>query len=258
MKRLLILSCWLCILALPAHAQEYTKALGASQRVILLLNKGEVKVEGYDGKEIKIKALDYELPPERAAGLRPLYNNAQDNTGIGISVTEENGAVVIREASNQAGEYVLRLPKNAKLSIEQLNWNGLEINVQDMKNEVEVKAKNADIRLAGVQGPIIANSTSGEIEIIYSALAPGSVNMISTVASDVDVTMPKGAKASYVLQSVTGEIYTDMDIQLKKAQGENDMRLVGGGQTIEGSTNGGGPEVGIKTISSNIYIRKAE
>lgn len=256
MKRLLILSCLLAVL-LPAYAQEYTKALGNNQRIILLLNKSEVKVEGYDGKEVKITALDYELPPERAAGLRPLYNNAQDNTGIGISVTEENGAIVIREASNQAGEYVMRLPKNAKLSIEQLNWNGLEIDVQDMKNEVEVQAKNADIRLAGVQGPIIANSTSGEIEIIYSALAPNSVNMISTVASDVDVTMPKGVKADYILQSVTGEIYTDLDIQLKK-EGEGEMELIGGGQTIEGSTNGGGPEVGIKTISSNIYLRKAE
>ncbi|WP_017730282.1 DUF4097 family beta strand repeat-containing protein [Nafulsella turpanensis] len=257
MKRLLILSCLLAVL-LPAYAQEYSKALGNNQRIILLLNKSEVKVEGYDGKEIKITALDYEKPPERAAGLRPLYNSAQDNTGIGISVTEEKGDVVIREASNQGGEYILKLPKNARLSVEQLNWNGLEINVQDMKNEVEVQAKNADIRLTGVQGPIIANSTSGEIEIIYSALAPNSVNMISTVASDVDVTMPKGAKADFVLQSVTGEIYTDMDIKLKREKEDGEMRLVGGGQTIEGSTNGGGPEVGIKTISSNIYLRKAE
>lgn len=260
MKRLIIISFWLAALALPGYAQEYSKRISADQQVKVLLNRGDMKVEGYNGNEVKITAHDYEQPPERAKGLKPLYNSAQDNTGIGLSVVEEGGALVIQEASGQGGEYILRLPENVRLSIEQLNWQGQRIDVRNMKNEIEVKAKNADIHLRGVQGPIFANSTSGEINIVYSALKKDAVNMISAVSSEVDITLPANSKATYLLKSITGEIYTDLDLQLKQSGGnDNELRRIGGGQNIEGSTNGGGgAELSINTISSNIYIRKAQ
>lgn len=231
-----------------------------NQQVKVLLNRGDMKIEGYNGNEVRITAHNYEQPPERAKGLKPLYNNAQDNTGIGLSVEEEGGALVVQEASGQGGEYTLRLPENARLSIEQLNWQGQDIEVRNMKNEIEVKAKNADIRLTGVQGPVFANSTAGDINVVFSALKKDAVSMISSVSSEIDITLPASSKANFLLKSITGEIYTDFDLQLKKngANG-NELRRVGGGQHIEGTTNGGGgAELSINTISSNIYIRKAQ
>lgn len=259
MKRLIILSFWFSILATAGHAQEYKKQLKAGQKVKILLNRSEMKIEGYDGNEVKITATDYEQPPERAKGLRPLYNSAQDNTNIGLSVTEEDGSMVIQEASGQGGEYIIRLPQNARLSVEQLTWNGQEIQVRNMKSEIEVQAKSADIHLINVHGPIIANNTSGDIEIVYAALSQQGPHMISAVSSEIDISLPAGSKANFVLQSVTGEIYTDMDIQLKKKnQKGSEMQIVGGGQKIEGTTSGGGVELGIKSISGNLYIRKAQ
>ncbi len=259
MKKIFIISLGLALLALPGFAQDFTKRLNEKQQVKILLNRSDMRIEGYNGNEVKITALNYEQPPERAKGLRPLYNSAQDNTNIGLQVAEEGGALTIQEASNQGGEYLLKVPSNARLSILQLNWNGQEINVRDMKSEIEVQAKNANIRLLNVQGPVIANSTSGEIAIVYSALSQEAPSMISAISSEVDVTLPQTSKANLVLKSINGEIYTDMDIQLKQKNVKgSDMHIVGGGQTIEGTTNGGGAELGIKTISSNIYIRKAQ
>lgn len=260
MKRLIIISCWLAAWALPGQAQEYSKRIAGNQQVKILLNKGEMKIEGYNGNEVKITAHNYQEPPERAKGLRPLYNSAQDNTGIGLAVTEESGTLLIQEASGQEGAYTLRLPENIRLSIEQLNWQGQDIDVLNMKNEIEVKGKNADMHLKGVQGPIFVNSTAGNINIVYSSLKQDAVSMISAVSSEVDITLPASSKATFLLKSITGEIYTDLDLQLKKQEGNgNELRRVGGGQHIEGTTNGGGgAELSINTISSNIYIRKAQ
>lgn len=260
MKRLIIISFWLAGLALPGYAQEYSKRISENQQVKILLNRADMKIEGYSGNEVRITAHNYEEPPERAKGLRPLYNNAEDNTGIGLSIVDENGTLLIQEASGQEGEYTLRLPENARLSIEQLNWRGQEIDVRNMKSEIEVKAKNADVRLTGVQGPIFANSTSGEINIVYSTLKNDAVSMISSVSSEVDITLPASSKATFLLKSITGEIYTDLDLQMKQSAGNgNELRRVGGGQHIEGTTNGGGgAELSINTISSNIYLRKAQ
>ncbi len=259
MKRIVIIGIWLAGLALPGFAQEFTKSISNGQQVQVWLNHGDMEIEGYNGNELKITALNYEQPPERAKGLKPLYNSAQDNTGIGLSVTEEEGALRIQEASGRGGKYVIRIPQNARLSVEQLNWNGQDIEVKNMKNEIEIKAKNAGIRLEAVEGPIIANNTSGEISIVYSALKPDAANMISVISSDVDITLPASSKASFQLKSISGEIYTDLDIQLKETEKEGTkMRHLGGGQTIEGTTNGGGTEVNISAISSNIYLRKAQ
>lgn len=259
MKRLLILSLGLVLLAMPGYAQEYKQPLKANQKVKILLNRSEMKVEGYSGNEVNITALDYEQPPERAKGLTPLYNSTLDNTNIGLSITEENGTLIIQEASGQEGEYIIRLPQNARLSIEQVTWNGQDIEVRNMKSEIEVQAKSADIRLLDIEGPVIANSTSGEIVIVYAALNQEAPHMISAISSEVDITLPAGSKANLVLQSISGEIYTDLDIQMKRAnQKGEEMRMVGGGQKIEGTANGGGAELGVKTISSNVYIRKAQ
>jgi predicted secreted protein len=259
MKKILILSLALALLALPGFAQEYTKSLSDKQQLKIMLNRSDMKIEGYSGNEVKITALDYEQPPERANGLRPLYNNAQDNTNIGLQVTEEGDALTIREASNKGGEYLLKVPNNIRLSIMQLNWTGSDVTVRDMKSEIEVQAKNADISLLNIQGPVIANSTNGDITIVYSSLSQEAPSMISAVSSEIDITLPATSKANLVLKSMTGEIYTDMDIKMKQKNVKgSEMHVVGGGQTIEGSTNGGGAELGISTISSNIYIRKAQ
>lgn len=259
MKRLFILSFCLTIMALPGFGQEYKKPLKANQKVKILLNRSEMKIEGYSGSELMITALDYEQPPERAKGLTPLYNSAQDNTKIGLSVTEAEGSLIIQEASGQGGEYVIRIPENTRLSIEQTTWNGQEIEVRNMKSEIEVQAKSADIRLLNIQGPIIANSTSGEIVIEYASLSQEGPHMISAISSELDITLPAGSKANLVLQSISGEIYTDMDVQLKKtSENGSNMRMIGGGQSIEGTTNGGGAELSIKTISSDVFIRKGQ
>ncbi|WPP53420.1 DUF4097 family beta strand repeat-containing protein [Catalinimonas niigatensis] len=258
MKKYFLLSLLLGTLISIGHAQEFTQALKADQSVKILLNRSDIKVEGYDGNEVKITATNYEAPPERAKGLRPLYNNAVDNTNTGLAVTEENGALMIREASGQEGEYIIRIPQNAKLSISQQNWNGQDIEVQNMKNEVEIKSNSADVRLLNVDGPVIANSTSGDIEVVFSALNQAAASKISAISSDVEVSLPANSPANFKLKSISGEIYTDFDMDFNQDKEGSNMRRLGGGHTIEASTNGGGAELGIETISSNIYIRKAQ
>lgn len=258
MKKHFLLSVLLSTIVSFGYAQEFAQVLKANQSVKILLNRSDIKVEGYDGNEVKITAMDYEAPPERAKGLRPLYNSAVDNTNTGLSVTEEDGTLLIREASNQDGEYLIQIPKNAKLSISQQNWNGQDIAVENMKNEVEIKSNSADVRLLNIDGPVIAKSTSGNIEVSFSTLNQAAASKISAISSDVEISLPANSPANFKLKSISGEIYTDFDMDFKQNSEGSNMRRLGGGHTIEASTNGGGTELGIETISSNIYIRKAQ
>jgi DUF4097 and DUF4098 domain-containing protein YvlB len=78
---------------------------------------------------------------------------------------------------------------------------------------------------------------------------------ISTVSGDVDVSMPANTKATLKLRSVSGEVYTDFDINIGKD--DNSMRHIGG-QVVDGNINGGGTAMSLKTVSGDIFVRKAK
>ncbi len=250
----------LLISSLPGLAQEYKHKVATNQAVKIQYHKAQIVVEGHKGTELVIQAKNYEAPPERAKGLRSLYNSAVDNTGIGLSVEEQEGTLMIREASQHGTDYIIRVPEGARLSIEQMNWGGGgEINIKGMRNELEVKSKNAEVQLMDVTGPVIANSTSGDIVVRFSEYSQAGPSSISSVASDVDVSLPATAKVEFVMSSVVGEIYTDLELQMQNQGGkESGMTNLGGGgnSTIRANFNGGGASLTIRTTSSDIYVRK--
>ena len=249
---------FLLILALPGVAQEYKQKVNADQLIKIQYHQADMRIEGYKGNEVVIQATNYNAPPERAKGLRSLYNTAVDNTNIGMAVESKDGALVIREATKDPGNYVIKVPEGSRLSIEEMNWGGSGVVVSGMKNELEVKSLDADVRLNEVTGPVIVNTTSGEIIVKFSEYSQKGPSMISSIGSDIDVTLPANSKADLALSSVAGEIFTDLDLQIQNKNGkEASLTYVGGGNsTIRATLGGGGAPMTIKNIGSNIYIRK--
>jgi len=261
MKKLLTLGTWLLLWGLflhsKAHAQEYTYTLGnsAEKSIEFILSRSDVVIEGHDSDEVMIRNLDYSSPPERAKGLKALYNSAEDNTGIGLSVEEENGTLKIITASRDNGDYRLMVPNKVRVMIEEINWGGGDFELRNLEGEIEIKSKNGDMKLLNITGPVIANSTSGDMEITMENLSQMGPTSISLVSGFIDLSMPANSGADLFLSSISGEIYTDLDIQISGDR-EGNMRRLGGGRKVEGTLNGGGVEVSLKTISGDIYLRK--
>lgn len=260
MKYLLTLATVLLLGWNTAKAQEYkTKIKNTSEtRVNIAIDQSDLQVEGYDGNDLVIRPAhpsDREPLPERAKGLKPLYNSAVDNTGIGLSVEKEGNNIHIVKASRGDDEYIIRVPRKVSVSIEQASWMGSgDLDIKGLQGEVEVQSKNADVNLEDVTGPIIANSVSGDIVVKFSTVNRKQPTSISNVSGIIDIALPGDTPADFSLKSITGEIYTDFDMNIEKRP--DDMRLIGGGSSIEGKVNGGGVDVTLKTISSNIYVRK--
>jgi DUF4097 and DUF4098 domain-containing protein YvlB len=257
MKKLLLLSASIAWCMTTAHAQEYkTKLVNAKDRKVTIeMSAGDIKIEGHNSDEVIIQATSgFEVPTERAKGLKPLYYSAVDNSGIGLAVTPESGGLRIEKATRKAVKYTVRLPRKVAILFEQTNWQGAGITISNMDGDLEVRTNNAQIDLMNVTGPVVANTTSGEIKVVFSALSQEKPTAISTISGPIDITLPASSKANMQLRSISGEMYTDFDLGTKSTK--DGMSKVGGGQNIEGTTNGGGVEMQLKTISSNIYIRK--
>ncbi len=227
--------------------------------------------------KLSIETKDFEKPPKRAEGLKPVYNTNVDNTGIGLSINKEDGGVlyVSVASSKKDTDYIIKMPKGVALVIEQVVWRGGDFRLEGLENEIEIKSKNSNIRIKNITGPVIAHTTSGDIEVVYSKLTD-KPNSISSTSGFVDITLPKNVKANMIMSSISGEVYTDFDLvsdssnskshdshkddDCKNCENHNRFGDFFGhnrGQTV-GKINGGGTEIRLKAISGNVYLRKAK
>lgn len=257
MNRILLLSASFLWSLTTLQAQEYKTKLANTKdrKVTIEMDAASLKIEGHNSDDVIIQASSgYEAPPERAKGLKPIYNTNVDNSGIGLAVTPENGGLRIEKATRRQIKYTIKLPRKVALLYQEVNWQGSHVSITNMDGDLEIKTNNASVDLTNVTGPVVANTINGEVKIVYSTLSQEKPTAISTINGPVDITLPANAKANLKLRSINGEMYTDFDLGVKTSK--DGMSKVGGGHDIDGTTNGGGVEMQLKTITSNIYIRK--
>ncbi|MGI4863199.1 MAG: DUF4097 family beta strand repeat-containing protein [Janthinobacterium lividum] len=259
MKNILPLTLLALVLALPAQlrAQEFKMKFNSptNRKVVLDLRLGEVTVEGYDGDELLITGSGHhEVPaPTSAMGLRPVYASGGDNTRLGLSVTQV-GDNTLRVVSTPSGDghYTIHVPRRTDVAFTRNNWNlSNDLTVRNLAGRLEVSLNSGDLRLLNMSGPVVANTVSGDVKVQFSGV-PDQPCAISTVSGNVDVSMPSSAKISLTMRSISGEIYTDFDLNL----GSDSMQHVGG-QTVEGRANGGGTSVSLRTVSGDVFLRKS-
>jgi DUF4097 and DUF4098 domain-containing protein YvlB len=181
-----------------------------------------------------------------------VYNAAEDNTRIGLSVTQKDNAVRIVQASRKDTDYVIRVPRQLSVVYNQNQFGGGDFKATDVNGDVEANMKTGDAELMNMGGGVVANSVSGNVTVRYSSVGK-SPSAISIVSGDVDVTMPANSKTTLQLRTISGEVYTDFDISMGKDAG--DLRRVGG-QTVGGSVNGGGTNISLQSVSGDIFVRK--
>ena len=93
------------------------------------------------------------------------------------------------------------------------------------------------------------------LETINGNIWINSVNSNSikakTISGFVDVNWPKGKGGNLGMKTITGEVYSDLDIALKGEKQKNPIV----GYLLEGTVNGGGPRLQVESISNNVYVR---
>ena len=216
----------------------------------------EINIEGHSSDEIVIEAAGYRGIPEKAKGLKPLSAFGEDNTEIGLYVNQKGNVIEIAGVSRASNDtnYLIKIPERMKLKINSDHWNAEDIEVEGMKNEVEIKANSSNIDLENVTGPLVLNALNCEISITLSSLGQAGPSSITSTNGDIDITMPGNSKGNFILSCFNGEIYTNLEMDLDEKSEEN-LRRIGGGMRASGKTNGGGVEVTIHALNGNIYLR---
>jgi hypothetical protein len=215
MKKITIVAFGLLCLVGQAFAQKEFKVAKSNGKLIIN-NISNLVVEGYDGKEIIFNAAGKpeKTDDPRAAGLSALSNAGFDNTGIGISITERENAVVVAPIKSGVSLKV-KLPQSMALSIKTsglANQDSL-IMLSNIKSEVDASTQYESFKLVNVTGPVSLKTLYGNIEGKLTNTFKGPISLVS-VYGFVDVSIPENAKADLSISTQYETLYAAKDLKL--------------------------------------------
>lgn len=242
------------------------------------LVSGSITVVSYDGKDVVI---DVQAGSEKKSDKRNNVSvnvNINNNTSVSsggmkrinagnafdISAEEKNNRIVVHSDSWKAPvTLTIKVPKSeATMKLGTVNHG--DISVSNVSGELEISNTNGAISLSNISGSAVANTVNGSVVAIFKTIDAKAPMAFSTLNGNVDVTFPATFKGNVKLKSDMGEMYTDFDIEADKSQpkvnrtNQTGMYRVNIENWVYGKINGGGPELLMKNMNGNIYIRKAK
>lgn len=210
---------------------EKTLPLGPNQPVDLQLKFGNhIRITGWDRNEVQVK-VTYEVNQGRLNDAL-LLDFASGPQGVKVTVDFDQekmkqGRPEDCPDSNGYTHYNRNNGQNTMVC-SQIDF---EIFVP-RQAQLKVNTISGDIELLDYSGPVDARSISGFLDMNWAN------NRGATVA----------------LKTITGEVYSDLDISFKnKKEG---IPIVG--YQLEGTVQDGGPTVKLESISNNIYFRQRQ
>jgi predicted membrane protein len=251
MKKILIGLAALCM-TVTVTAQEFKVAKSSGK---LQINLGRVTVEGHTGNEIIFSSKDHDKEEdERAKGLKAINGSGlDDNTGLGINVTEKDGVLVVSQLKKMnSPDIKILVPKGVIVAYEHSSQYGNEVVFRNLENEIEVSANYNSVELENITGPATIKAVYGGVDAVFSATVKGPISIVS-IYGHVDVAMPTTIKANIKMSTSYGEIFVapDFKIEMEKA-GE----MINYSDKLTGKINGGGMNIDFRSDYGKIYFRK--
>lgn len=277
MKKNIFFTVLILLSAVYAEAQDQFKLSKSSGH--LVLNLSGVVVEGYSGSEI-IFMKKGEPVDERAKGLTRISSSGlKDNTGLGLSVVEANGAITVKSVSSSlfdSESVKIKVPENIKITFNPTSSvKGNDVIIDNMKSELEISVSHGNIKLNNNTGPVNAKSLYGEINARFKELVKGPISLVSLHGS-IDLSLTENIKANVDMATVFGKIFASerfkiaVDEPVKSGQSEsNYINIPNTGsatlpgtyftgiprESIKGKINGGGVDIILKSTQNSIYLR---
>jgi len=235
---------------------------GKSYTLKVHLVTGSIKVTGYDGKDVIINVTPRGNDEEESRSSVNGMKRISASGGYEVTAKEADNTVTVNTGNpNKALDLVLKIPQDVKLKVGTVNDG--DVDVENVRGEIEVNNVNDKISLTNISGSVVANTVNGDVTVTFNSIDPKASMAFSTLNGDVKVTLPADTKANLKLKSDNGDVFSDFDIDIDKTPSKVDkvtepgMYKIKKDDWIYGKINGGGPEMMMKNMQGDIYVKKA-
>jgi hypothetical protein len=255
----------------PMHMTATFKDPAAPRKLEVNVMMGNVTVRGTERADALI---DYTVQGEaaRRRATEPPPPGMHRIGGAGtLEVTEDNNTVRVDGGGlfSNLADVTIQVPSQTSVKVGTTLGSGSVV-VENISGEVEVSNMNGQVTITNVSGSVVAYSMNGKVVVSLNRVTPGKNMNFSTFNGDIDVTLPADAKVNLKARVNSGEIFTDFDVKLEPqeagaAPAQDDPRpgrkvkpktKRGIDGAVNGTINGGGPEIQFTTFNGRILIHK--
>jgi DUF4097 and DUF4098 domain-containing protein YvlB len=217
---------------------EHSYTLTPGRNISIDNKMGDVKVTGYDGKDIKVSA----------------FTKGPDKDSIKI-VDKSFGPQIILfpvssklRSSETRVDFEVKVPSSAKLVFLRLKSGSGNIEVSDFSGRLTAESSRGNVKVVNVSGFVDARSISGDMNAeIKQAQGRNQMRFVS-MSGDVKVTAPSDFEALVAMRSASGDLKTDFPIEIhKRRYGEH---------IASGKLGSGTQMLNISSISGNVSLLK--
>src|SRR3569833_2293312 len=235
---------------------------GKAYKLDVGLVDGSITVVGYEGKDIIIDVKDKERG-EKRQHTRDGMHSLSTGRRADIQANENNNSVTVEGEAGKTTNLMLKVPQgDATLKLQTVNDG--DIVVSNINGDLELTNTNGGIKATGISGSVVANTVNGNVIVTFKSINPKAAMAFTTLNSNVNVTFPPKQKAKVKLNSDRGDIYSDFDVVAdehkptvsNKSTPKGKMYSLKIEDWVYGKINGGGPQLMMKNMNGNLYIRK--
>jgi len=172
---------------------------------------------------------------------------------------KDNEVVVATNSHKRTIDLHVRRPIHFSLKLK--TYHNGEIHIKNVSGEMEITNINGDVSLEEVKGSAVVNTIDGDILAEFRDVTPDAPMAFTSVEGKIDVIFPSDIKATVKMKSDNGEIFSDFDVVMEKRKSQTDLSNITGIKKVsleewtQGSINGGGPIILLKSLEGNIFIR---
>jgi hypothetical protein len=200
---------------------------------------GNIEVEAYDGREVRVTARVLARAGSESAS-RDMARNVVVRTAGGAVRTEGP-----RRTGNHGWSVSVRVQVPAGTGIEATTTNG-NISVTGAQAAVAARTTNGNITLSGVARRVDARSTNGRIRVSMGSDMRGFEGIEArTTNGAVHVELPAQLAADLDVSTTNGSITTELPVAV---QGRVERRR------LTGSIGAGGPPIRVRTTNGSVRI----
>lgn len=211
--------------------------LGEDGRLSIVNTAGNITVEGWDEEEAEVRITKRGGTAEDRAAARIIRTESDDR----LTLRTEEGASRLHEV-----RYEIKVPR----SVRQLEITARDSNVKvaNVAGGLSVRVDRGDIELAGVGGAASTHTMKGHTRVTLADSEPDDAQVFSGVNGDIELRLKPGTNAQIKAQTVEGDIEADSALKL-------DMQKRAAGWHAAGTIGHGGEPILVKTVSGNIKIK---
>ncbi len=201
-----------------------------------------IKVDGYDGKEVKLTIIDNRKGFNRKNGSAESYFQIlEDNNNVSIIKREPT--------PGQVNGLRLEVLVPESFSVNLSTYFGKVIELSGIDGEVEAKGYFTNLLLNGLKKSVVASTNEGNIIAVFDTIQLPDIHFISNYKGNTEVYFPKNTKATLLIDNYFGNHDGDFKLELD-ASNENNRKS----KFLRRNIGGGGKEITLVNYYGNINV----